>query len=260
MRRAIASCLCLAALVAVMASAVAVAGGDKKDEPTADGHFTCRASALRVTSPLVNSEPIVANRENDPCMDDFDQLLNVTIGDTARADVASAQTDNEPGGATSSASTANASVNVGDTTVTADVLESQASVTCEAGQPVFAGSSRIVTLVINGQPVTIEAPPNTVIDASPLVKVVINEQIQTADRLTVRAIRVTSEVLATEVVVAESIVDVHGNPCAPAKPPQCSDGIDNDGDKHIDFPDDHGCSSPEDDDESDDPKKTSKKK
>lgn len=35
--------------------------------------------------------------------------------------------------------------------------------------------------------------------------------------------------------------------------PQCSDGIDNDGDGYIDYPDDPGCSSPTDDDESDHP-------
>ncbi len=33
--------------------------------------------------------------------------------------------------------------------------------------------------------------------------------------------------------------------------PECSDGVDNDGDGEIDFPDDNGCDSPDDDDESD---------
>ncbi|WP_034267315.1 choice-of-anchor P family protein [Haloechinothrix halophila] len=36
--------------------------------------------------------------------------------------------------------------------------------------------------------------------------------------------------------------------------PECSDGVDNDGDKKIDHPEDPGCDSPEDNDESDDPK------
>lgn len=35
--------------------------------------------------------------------------------------------------------------------------------------------------------------------------------------------------------------------------PQCSDGVDNDGDKKIDHPEDPGCDSPEDNDETDDP-------
>ncbi|MPY80554.1 MAG: hypothetical protein GEV04_19320 [Actinophytocola sp.] len=35
--------------------------------------------------------------------------------------------------------------------------------------------------------------------------------------------------------------------------PECSDGVDNDGDKKIDYPEDPGCDSPEDNDESDDP-------
>ncbi|MPZ01013.1 MAG: hypothetical protein GEU97_24220 [Actinophytocola sp.] len=36
-------------------------------------------------------------------------------------------------------------------------------------------------------------------------------------------------------------------------PPECSDGVDNDGDKKIDYPDDPGCDSPEDDSESPNP-------
>ena len=38
-------------------------------------------------------------------------------------------------------------------------------------------------------------------------------------------------------------------PVDPAKPPQCSDKIDNDGDGKIDFPNDPGCASPQDNDE-----------
>jgi len=38
--------------------------------------------------------------------------------------------------------------------------------------------------------------------------------------------------------------------CPTVTPPQCSDGIDNDGDGLIDYPQDPGCQSPQDDDES----------
>lgn len=42
-------------------------------------------------------------------------------------------------------------------------------------------------------------------------------------------------------------------PPPPPPSPECSDGVDNDGDGAVDFPADPGCSAPGDDDESDDP-------
>lgn len=178
-----------------------------------EGTFTCRASALRVTSPLVNSEPVVANRDNNPCKDEAASALTATVPGLADASVLNAETDAQARGATSSASVADATVTVGDAVITATVLESQGAVTCGPHGPRFSGSSSIAKLTINGEEVDISGEPNESIDASPLVKVVINEQQQTEDTFTVRALRVTSEALDTDVVVAESIVDFRGDPC-----------------------------------------------
>lgn len=178
-----------------------------------EGTFTCRASALRVTSPLVNSEPVVANRANDPCEDEAATALTATVPGAADASVLNAETNQEHG-ARSSASVADVTVTVGDAVITATVLESQAAATCGPRGPMFwSGSSSIAKLTIDGEEVDISGEPNQSIDASPLVKVVVNEQQQTEDTFTVRALRVTSEALETDVVVAESIVDWRGDPC-----------------------------------------------
>lgn len=181
--------------------------------PEEEGTFTCRASALRVTSPLVNSEPIVANRDNDPCEDESASALTAMVPGLATASALNAETDAQDQGATSSASVADVTTTVGDTIITATVLESQGAVTCGPHGPRFSGSSSIARLTIDGEEVPISGEPNQSIDASPLVLVVVNEQEQTDDTFTVRALRVTSEALDTEVVVAESIVDFRGNPC-----------------------------------------------
>lgn len=47
--------------------------------------------------------------------------------------------------------------------------------------------------------------------------------------------------------------DVSDSVVVPVRPSQCSDGIDNDGDTFIDYPNDPGCSGPDDDNEEDTP-------
>lgn len=64
--------------------------------------------------------------------------------------------------------------------------------------------------MITGQPNQTIRIPTT--DGS-ILTIVINEQVRTSDRITVRALRVGSPLLNTNVVVAESIADVQGHPC-----------------------------------------------
>lgn len=184
----------------------------------ADG-FTCRASALRVTSPAVNSEPVVANAANNPCADASAGLANVA-GPGFAASALTAQTDAQPSGATSTASVARVQLALsGIPTITAEVLRSNAAVTCthgvpfHPGRPAFSGSSSIAALTFGGVAIVVTGTPNQTI-GFPGVTIVINEQIQQPDRITVRALRVSSTALSTDVIVAESIADVSGNhPC-----------------------------------------------
>jgi hypothetical protein len=216
-------CLTLAMIAAVAVGLVGPAAA-------AADSFTCRASALRVTSPLVNSEPVVANKKNSPCADETSQLANASVPNLATAGVLNAETDNGTSGATSKASVANAGITLGGRVITATVLESSAAVSCVGGTPsvpfhpgtpgtpVFSGASSIATLSISGQdPIVVTGQPNQTITIpmnGSLLTVVINEQIQQSDRITVRALRVTSPLLGTNVVVAESIADVSGHhPC-----------------------------------------------
>lgn len=218
-------CLTLALVAAIAVGLVGPAAAEADN-------FTCRASALRVTSPLVNSEPVVANRNNDPCADETAQGIGATVPGLVSAGVLNAQTDNRTNGATSKASVANATITLGDRVITATVLQSDAAVTCVGGTPsipfhpgtpgtpAFSGSSSIATLSISGQdPIVITGQPNQTIaipqaDGS-LLTIVINEQIRESDRITVRALRVSSPTLMTEVVVAESIADVSGHHACP---------------------------------------------
>ena len=192
--------------------------------PTSDENFTCRASALRVSAlnGVLFSEPVVANRANNPCRDEKASALTANVPGFAQAGALNAETDNEARGATSKASVANVTLTLGGRTINATVLSSQAAVTCSGGfhpGPQFSGSSSLATLTVDGksytvgdQSQTIQIPQN---DGSVLT-IAINEQVREQNRITQRALRVTlapGTPLATEVVVAESIANVRGNPC-----------------------------------------------
>ncbi|CAN5199941.1 hypothetical protein BH09ACT13_BH09ACT13_10350 [soil metagenome] len=184
--------------------------------------FTCRASALRVTSPLVNSEPVVANSANNPCVSESAQAANATVLGLATANVLNAQTSTESSGAMSNASVADVTITLGGNTIAATLLQSSALVKCtpgapfHPGRPAFSSASKIATLSVNGVSLAVTGKPNqTITLPGGVLTIVISERIKQSDRITERALRVSSGPLMTNVVVAESIADVSGNPCAP---------------------------------------------
>jgi hypothetical protein len=272
-----------------------------------DDRFTCRASGIRGTSPLINSEPIIANGEfrfnedtgkfepvgGDPCADDFDQGLNVQIpsSPTAKprkppctkptlldlnrplvcADVVTAQTDNEDDVGEANASAANVVIVLGNMpgqqlAIQVRVLTSHAEARCVDNKAVLAGNSEVVGLNINGNDQGIITDNNQTIPLGPLGFITANEQTKTDDKITQRALHIKllpDTPGESDVVVAESIADVHGDPCAPP-PPECSDKVDNDKDGLVDEadpgchtdgdPNNPGSYDPNDDDETDEPK------
>jgi hypothetical protein len=263
MRRIMLCCLALCltpALFAAPAQAGVLDGvlggvlGAPKPPPPKNDRFTCRASALRasILAPVINIEPVVANNPGDPCVDDSRSLLTVNLRPTLFVDVLPTQTDVEPTSATADAAVAVVELNLPGLMLRAEVLTAHAEARCDAktGAALLSGSSKILSLTINGTTYPVAAAPNTTINLL-LAKIVINEQVFEPGKVTVRALHVTVPLLA-DVVVSEAIADVHGNPCP--KPPQCRDKMDNDKDGYTDFPADKGCMSPDDDDETNPPK------
>lgn len=183
-----------------------------------EGNFTCRASVLRFEGAglldALDLEPIVSNPDNDPCVTDSDGLPTLAVGPlTAR--ILQSSTENRDDGATSKASVADVVLTDGTTTLIIRAASSRADVTCTDDQPTFSGSSQVVgvTIIQPGRlPRTVAVGgPNQVINAG-AITVVLNEQTTTPDSLTQRAVNASTPL--GDLVVAESIADVNGNPCA----------------------------------------------
>jgi hypothetical protein len=116
-------------------------------------------------------------------------------------------------------------------TVKADVIQSDSYAACKSGGGTkVSGSSTLVGLSINGVNIVVNGKPNQTINLTPLIKVVINEQIQSvgpsAASMTVNALHIyvlppktlLSSVLTGEVIISHAHSDI-GNCAAP--PPTC---------------------------------------
>lgn len=256
----------VAALAPVPVAAAATVATQAVSTAATDG-FSCRASGVRVKSPIFNSEPIVSNKKGNPCVDDSDVLATVTVPMLLSSGIVETNTDESPGGeqgATSDATVNNTKITLGGAVITAKVLASEAAVSCGPNGPELSGSSQLVGLNLNGTPIDI-GDQSGAFPANPLVVVAVNEQIVQNGKLTQRALRVSSELLMTDIVIAESIADYEGSPCQAPPKPQCSDEADNDGDTKVDAQD-PGCHTdgnpnnpasydPDDNDETDGPPK-----
>jgi LPXTG-motif cell wall-anchored protein len=131
------------------------------------------------------------------------------------------------------------------------LIQSEADVTCQSGNPVFSAGTKIAQISVAGADLTgtvdgtlnqVLALPASLSILAPLLTIVVNETIPTTNGVQVNAVHVT--VLpngagggAQELIVAHS--EVSGSTCKPVGP-ECSDGIDNDGDGKIDAAD-PGC-------------------
>jgi hypothetical protein len=224
--------------------------------------FSCRASLLRTEGTpggLLDAEPVVANPTSPTCSSEdaalIDPLNPLVIPNLATVRLLYTQTNaHGASGSEARAGAATADVTLPDGTIVhAEALTSQATAGCKNGQPDLQGSSHVLFLQVGGQTV-VDVSDYTPIVIPGVANIYLNQQTKTGDTVTQRALRVESA-LGT-VTVAESIADVHGT-CpgggggggGGGGVPQCSDERDNDRDGLIDFPNDPGCSSPQDDDE-----------
>lgn len=140
--------------------------------------------------------------------------------------------------------------------VSADVVHSEALVACQDGNATVVGGGQVVGLGVLGMSLTdtVDGTLNQVIDLGDTVlstlgaTLVVNEVIQTANGVDVNALRLTIPGLLEVILAHTEVSDVT---CGPTDLPECSDGIDNDGDRKVDFPADPGCADAQDDDERD---------
>lgn len=136
--------------------------------------------------------------------------------------------------------------------LSADVIHSEALASCVNGVTTLVGGSQMVGAELLGLDLTplLDGTVNQVVPLADTVlgllggTLVANEQIRTPNSLTVNALHLTIPNLL-EVTIAHA--SVTGVACEPV--PECSDGIDNDGDGKIDFPADPECKSADDDSE-----------
>lgn len=265
--RSFSTAVVLAALALGVITAPALAVKKVRSAPPSTaptGTFSCTASALRVTTaplfllPGSTIEPIVANPKDEPCVDDSTGLVGpIVAGRVTINGVAIARTDATPAGGHAESYVTNASVALGPG-ITGEVLSSSTDVSCVNGQPSFSSSGEVVNVAVGGTVVQIPANQGTVTIDIPLVGTLyLNQVVTTPTSITRRALFLDTALV--DVVIAESKSNVEGNPCGATPPPppaECSDGVDNDGDKLIDA-DDPGCIGPDgvynpnDDDESD---------
>jgi len=104
------------------------------------------------------------------------QLLHAAVPGVLDLNLLSASTNGANNQTNSAASVANTTVIVPGIYITADVLTSNATTSCSAGQASASGSSVITALQVNGLSITVTGQPNQTI---PLLvgSLVINEQI-----------------------------------------------------------------------------------
>lgn len=247
------------ATLAVFASVAPAASAD-----TSGPVWTCRASAAYVEiNPLLAGqrvEPVLANGFPNRDRPDTEMCATTTAGIDSVSipagsgqnalltlEAASARTKIAPQIAAARDQTASADagiakkvrVNVAGLVIEAEVITASATGTCNAGKPQLAGSSRIVSLSILGQPaIVIPNAGQGAVDINlGVARVRLNQQEVVTDSagnqtLTQRAAHI--EVLpvaggqpVARVVLGEVKVDFHGQVCKAAPPPPtCPAGFD----------------------------------
>ncbi len=149
--------------------------------------------------------------------------------------------------------------------VTADAVRAEAVGVCQGGTVKYSANSEIVNLKINGTDVPLNDPAQQLLDAlhdalvqsglNAVVDVQRNVVTPTDDGIAVDGLVVTVLAAAGDTPLAEAHIahaEVNGLACGAATPKtECNDGVDNDNDTKIDYPDDPGCESATDNSEAD---------
>jgi hypothetical protein len=201
--------LILSSVVALAGLATSGALAASGDRTTFSGQATVvRATVLGNTTVLSDTGPLP---ESGGALEA--SLLEAEVPGLLTAEVLHASTVGQGNESNAEASVANVGLTVGGNTIAADFLAARARAACGPTGPTTSGSSEIVGLVINGQPIVVSGEPNQTIDL-PLGtgKVVINEQSSARPGdITVNALHVVVNGVA-DVVISSAHADVNCKP------------------------------------------------
>ncbi|MDU0288323.1 hypothetical protein [Saccharothrix longispora] len=190
------------------------------------GVFSCQATALNLAGVVVAR----ANPPDVPCVDDAVTVADVNLPAgllNVRATALTARTDQTPDdllalppapgdGAVSTARVETTRITSLLVTIEVGVIRANASVTCDAGlNPVFAGSSQIASLRINGVNIAVGSAPLTI----PLVigSLRLNGTTTTPSSLVQQAFALDTAL--TDVVLGEARVNLEALPGEPGGSP-----------------------------------------
>lgn len=242
MRRELFSLAAGAALAGSLATSAAAAAD------TTTPSWNCRASVVRISSPLPTFEPLAANAGSTPggdapqCAPDYEGAPAIGGGDPASGQVniqapysttdvtpAIGAARDQTAGAGTKAADVKVSLGGGSLEITATALRSQATAKCVSGKPAFPNtSSSVANLQINGMPVVTDdqvLQVTQLFDGSPLdmlVKVKLNDHQETPSGVVQQAARIelfsfTGTPQGT-IVLGEAKVSAQGDTCAPPTP------------------------------------------
>ena len=201
---------------------------------TPAGTFSCRASVVRVEpagllSVLNPVELFVANPNGNPCVDDTSGLANALVQVNGgallnlSAELLVSRTDGGTQGGVAHAGVGNLTLTVLGQQIGVSILTAEAT-----GGPCPAtalqSESTVAALTINGASVTVPAGHGEIgieVLGLGVLTLHLNEKILGNGQVTQRALWLESDLIG-DVIVAEAVADVHGNPCTvkPPKPPR----------------------------------------
>jgi hypothetical protein len=184
----------------------------KTFHPPAPSTYSGRATAVDATVKVLFASITTRLGDTGPLPPDGGALqasaVTLTVPGVMSAGVAAGLTTGDNRDASSESSVANAALAVGGVGITAALLSSHTDANCLGGPPSLSGSSNISDLEINGETISVSGVPNQAVTlAGGLVRVVINEQTQTANSIDVSALHVTVGGI-TDVVVAKTHSDI----------------------------------------------------
>jgi hypothetical protein len=203
------------ALGLLTSSTVGVA---RADSTTFSGQATVvKATVLGNTVVLADTGPLPASGGSQEA-----SLLTASVPGTLTAEVLHASTVGQGDRSRSEASVASLSLTAGNNTVSADFLMSRAMAVCGPGGASASGSSEIVGLAVNNQPISVSGQPNqTIALPDGTGQIVINQQSSSrAGDITVNALHVTT-LAGTDVVISSAHADIT---CPPPGQVTCTGG------------------------------------
>jgi hypothetical protein len=211
-RLAIGASAALVSAVAPLAFTAAPASAAPRD------HFTCRASALRVQAPpalsLLNAEPVVANRQSDPCASGHAAIANApaALSGLLSTGVATATTTS----ASASGSSGAGLTNLTTLGLSLDSATASARYGCSGATATPLATSSVVDLRdADGMPITTSGPVS--LPGGGSADVELNRTVTTATSVTRQAVQITALTGAdagTQIVIGEASAGISGNPCA----------------------------------------------